>query len=365
MAFLLSFWNVLAMMAPWLLGGFLAAGIVSVLLPREWVVKVMGGARGWRGVLNAVLIGVPLPVCSCGVLPLAAGLRKAGAGKGATAGFLISTPQTGIDSILATYALMGPVFAVARPLAAFATGLAGGVAVDLMAEGGAPAAGEKHHCCCHCHGNGKKQAEPEPEHHASEGGCCCHHGEKPKKRNFLLEVVVKAYGELLGEIVKPLVVGLLVAAAVTVLVPDNFFATAFGGNDWLAMPAMALLGFPMYVCSTASIPIAASLVLKGLTPGAAFVFLMVGPAINAASLATVSALIGRRPAAVYAAVIALGAILCGVGVNALPFDIVPQVSACCAKESVSLAEHVAAGVLVALILVHLRPRRHASCCCGH
>ena len=155
MELLLSFWNVLAMMAPWLLAGFFLAGVVSVLLPRAWVVSAMGRAKGWRGVLNAVLIGAPLPICSCGVLPMTTGLKKAGAGKGAIAGFLIATPQTGMDSVLATYALMGPVFAVARPLAALATGLLGGIAVDALTrkERDGDVASERHahcHCCC-CH----------------------------------------------------------------------------------------------------------------------------------------------------------------------------------------------------------------------
>ena len=336
MEIILSFWNVLAMMAPWLLVGFLLAGVVSVLLPRKWVVGVMGRARGWRGVLNAVLIGVPLPVCSCGVLPLTAGLRKAGAGKGAVAGFLISTPQTGIDSILATYALMGPVFAVARPLAAFATGLAGGVAVDVLTRGEADATSvpkkEGHCCCCHCH----EHAESSGSYHSVEA-------------NLLVRILRTGYGELLGEVARPLAVGLVVAAVVTAFVPANFFTTAFGGNDWLAMPAMVLLGFPMYVCSTASIPIAASMVAKGLTPGAAFVFLMVGPAINAASMTAVAKMIGVKAAVASALVIALGAVLCGVGINLLPFDVLPQVAADGASETLAWWEHVAAAVLVALV----------------
>lgn len=354
--FTVSFWNVLAMMAPWLLGGFLLSGFVGVFLPREWVVKAMGKARGWRGVLNAVLIGVPLPICSCGVLPLTAALRKAGAGKGASAGFLISTPQTGLDSILATYGVLGPVFAVARPLAAFATGLVGGVCVDLVSgEDPLPSEETPHHCCCHCHGSAKKDEPAATE---------------PPKAPLVVRVLQKAYGELFGEIVRPLVVGLLVAAVLTVLVPADFFATAFGGSDWLAMPAMVLLGFPMYVCSTAAIPIAASLLLKGLSPGAAFVFLMVGPAINAASLATAAQIVGRRAAVLYAAVIALGAILMGVAVNALPFDVLPTVSACCAERSVSPMEQAAAAVLVLLIVGHLarhlfRRRPHGGCCCCH
>ena len=347
MELLLSFWNVLAMMAPWLLAGFFLAGVVSVLLPRAWVVSAMGRAKGWRGVLNAVLIGAPLPICSCGVLPMTTGLKKAGAGKGAIAGFLIATPQTGLDSVLATYALMGPVFAVARPLAALATGLLGGIAVDALTrkEGDGDVASERHahcHCCCCHHASGKT-------HDADVG-------ETPRG-NVFLRIFRTGYFELLGEVSRPLALGLAVSAVMTVCVPADFFATAFGGNDWLAMSAMVLVGFPMYVCSTASIPIAASLVAKGLTPGAAFVFLMVGPAINAASLATVSRLIGVRATAAYALVIAFGAIACGIGVNALPSETVNGISAAAGQEGVTALQHVAAAVLALLVAVGLFRRK--------
>ena len=138
----------------------------------------------------------------------------------------------------------------------------------------------------------------------------------------------------------------------TLLVPADFFASAFGGNDWILMPLMVLVGFPMYVCSTASIPVAASLMMKGISPGAALVFLMVGPAINAASIAAVSKLIGRRATVVYAAVIAVGAIACGIALNAIPFDVTPRVEACCNIEHVSLAKHFAAAALTALMAFH-------------
>lgn len=302
MTILNAFCKVLLMMAPWLVGGFLIAGMVGVLMPREWAEKAMGKAKGWKGVLNAVLIGVPLPICSCGVLPLTQALRKSGASKGAAAGFLISTPQTGIDSILATYSLMGPLFAIMRPVAAFLTGIVGGTIVNLLTKGEADGAvapqqeKKKPCCCCCCHGPA--------EHH------------EEKKPPFVVASLKKSW-ELFREVVKPLLVGLAIAAVVTAFVPEDFFTTAFGGNDWLAMPAMILIGFPMYVCSTASIPIAASMIAKGLTPGAAFVFLMVGPAINAASLTTVAQLIGRKAAFAYALVISLGAIAMGVLVNFL------------------------------------------------
>ena len=282
---LIAFVHVFAMMAPWLVFGFLMAGIIAVWIPRSWVNRMMGGSSGLGGILRAVAIGVPLPVCSCGVLPIAAGLRKHGAGKGPTAALLVSTPQTGIDSILATYALMGPVFAVARPVAAALTGIVGGVVVSAV---------------------GGEDAETVAAEDA------------PAESRGIRAIFWQAYRRLLGSVAKPLAIGLAISALVTVLVPDNFFAEAFRGNDWIAMPVMALVGFPMYVCSTASIPIAASLIAKGVSPGAAFVFLMVGPAMNAMSLTTVSALVGRKAAVAYLVTILVGAILCGVVINLVP-----------------------------------------------
>lgn len=275
--------------------------------------------RPW-GILRAVAIGVPLPICSCGVLPIAAGLRKHGAGKGPTAALLVSTPQTGVDSILATYALMGPVFAVARPVAAALTGIVGGMVVSAV--GGEDA--------------GNVAVEEAPV--ASRG---------------FKAIWFQAYRRLLGSVAKPLAIGLAISALVTVLVPDNFFAEAFRGNDWLAMPVMALVGFPMYVCSTASIPIAASLILKGVSPGAAFVFLMVGPAMNAMSLTTVSALVGRKAAIAYLLTILVGAILCGVVINLIPGAASATTLAASAGHSLSWIHWTSAAFLAVMMVYNL------------
>ena len=326
---LLSALRVFAAMSPWLVAGFFAAGVLAVWIPRAWVNRALGGRTGLSGVLRAVLVGVPLPICSCGVLPIAAGLRRNGAGKGATAAFLISTPQTGVDSILATYALMGPVFAVARPLAAALTGLVGGAVVAAVGgEDDAAAA-----------------AADEP----------------PPPSRGLREILRQAYVRLLGSVAKPLAAGLAVSALVTVLVPDGFFAEAFGGRDWLAMPAMALVGLPMYVCSTASIPIAASLMLKGVSPGAAFVFLMVGPAMNAVSVTTVAALIGRRATAAYVATIVVGAILCGCAVNAFADPSAAVEAARCASHGLTPLHWVCAAFLAVMTAYNLaRPAAMTS-----
>ena len=324
---LLAFVHVFAMMAPWLVFGFLMAGIIAVWIPRSWVNRMMGGSSGFRGILRAVAIGVPLPICSCGVLPIAAGLRKHGAGKGPTAALLISTPQTGIDSILATYALLGPVFAVARPIAAALTGVVGGAVVSAV--------------------GGEDASTVAVEESAA--------GSRGIKAIFW-----QAYRRLLGSVAKPLAVGLAVSALVTVLVPDNFFADAFHGSDWIAMPVMALVGFPMYVCSTASIPIAASLVAKGVSPGAAFVFLMVGPAMNAMSVTTVASLIGHKATAAYVATIIAGAILCGCAVN-LFIDASSAVeAACCASHGLTAIHWTCAAFLAVMMVYNLiRPVKMA------
>ena len=339
---LLSALRVFAAMSPWLVAGFFAAGVLAVWIPRAWVNRALGGRTGLSGVLRAVLVGVPLPICSCGVLPIAAGLRRNGAGKGATAAFLISTPQTGVDSILATYALMGPVFAVARPLAAALTGLVGGAVV--AAVGGEDDA--------------VASAADEP----------------PPPSRGLREILRQAYVRLLGSVAKPLAAGLAVSALVTVLVPDGFFAEAFGGRDWLAMPAMALVGLPMYVCSTASIPIAASLMLKGVSPGAAFVFLMVGPAMNAVSVTTVAALIGRKATAAYVTTIVAGAILCGCAVNAFADPASAMEAARCASHGLTPLHWVCAAFLAvmtaynlarpAALTSHNRSGEPGGCCGG-
>ncbi len=312
----IAFAHVFAMMAPWLVFGFLMAGIIAVWIPRSWVNRMMGGSSGLGGILRAVAIGVPLPICSCGVLPIAAGLRKHGAGKGPTAALLVSTPQTGIDSILATYALMGPVFAVARPIAAALTGIVGGMVVSAVG------------------GEDASSVAVEEAPVVSRG---------PKA------IFWQAYRRLLGSVAKPLAIGLGISALVTVLVPDNFFAEAFRGNDWIAMPVMALVGFPMYVCSTASIPIAASLVLKGVSPGAAFVFLMVGPAMNAMSLTTVSALVGRKAAIAYLVTILAGAILCGTVINLIPDAVSASAMAASTGHALSWV-HWASAVFLAVMM---------------
>jgi len=280
----LQFWNVLRDMSPYLLLGFLVAGLLSVLIRPETIERHLGKG-GFLPVLKASIFGVPLPLCSCGVIPVSASLRRHGASRGATTSFLLSTPQTGVDSILVTLSLLGPIFAVFRPLVALVSGLLGGSLVSLITSG-------------------EKMETAAPR---CEDACCS--GEL--KGGKVARVLRYGFGTLPRDIGKPLVIGLLIAGAITALVPNDFFAEMLGGGIG-AMLIMMLVAIPVYVCATASVPVAAALILKGVSPGVALVFLMTGPATNAATIATIWKIMGRRTAITYLATVAVTALAAGL-----------------------------------------------------
>ena len=265
------------------------------------------------------------------------GLRREGAGKGATIAFLIATPQTGVDSIVATYSLMGLPFALIRPLVAMVTAVMGGWLVnatdnEILAVRSPQKHEEEHHdCCCGKHHEEEHSHDcccgkhHEEEHH----DCCCgkHHEEKHShgcccgehKRNIwhrLGDAMTYAFVEMMGDIGKWLLVGLAVAGIITALVPDTWFAV-FQGNSLLSILFVLLLSIPMYLCATGSIPIAVALMLKGLTPGAALVLLMAGPASNAASIVLIRKELGWRTLLVYLSSLVLGAVVFGLAIDLL------------------------------------------------
>lgn len=271
-------------MSPYLLFGFFMAGLLSVLVSQRMVERHLGG-RGFWPLFKASLFGVPLPLCSCSVIPVSMSLRKHGASKGATIAFLLSTPQTGVDSILVTLSLLGPVFAIFRPFAALATGLVGGTLVDIFGHAGGT------------------ESQP-PEKCTDE--CCSH-----KQPSRVIRGLKYGFVTLPRDIGRAMLIGLAVAAFISALVPDDFFAEKLGTGIF-AMVVMMLLGIPVYVCATASVPVAAAMIMKGLSPGAALVFLMTGPATNAASFVTIWKVLGRSTALIYIAAVAGCALASGI-----------------------------------------------------
>ena len=274
-------------MAPYLLLGFLLAGLLHAFVPSGVYHRYLGD-KSFRSVLNAALLGIPLPLCSCGVIPTAMSLRKEGASKGATLSFLIATPQTGVDSIIATYSLMGLPFALLRPLAALATSLFGGALMNRF---------DNEQC---------RETEVVTEERA----------ENASKRlgDKLRSALHYAFIEMMQDIGKWLIVGLVVAGLITVFVPDSFFA-AFSDKPLLGMLLVLVFAIPMYLCATGSIPIAVALMLKGLSPGAALVLLMAGPAVNFASILVIRKVMKAKALAVYLFSIILGAVAFGLGID--------------------------------------------------
>lgn len=295
-----EFWSLLEEMAPYLLFGFIVAGFLSVLIPPESVERNLGG-RGLVPVLKAALFGIPLPLCSCGVIPVAASLRQHGANRSSTTSFLLSTPQTGVDSILVTYSLLGPVFAVFRPLAALITGLVGGSLVEAFDRDGGQARAAPAQCNLECCSGDRKRGKI---YHALRYGLVT----------------------LPQDIGKALLVGLIVAAVIALLIPDDFFAGLLGTGIW-PMLVMMLAGIPVYVCATASVPVAAALMAKGISAGAALVFLMTGPATNAATITTVWKVLGQKTALIYLATVAGCSLAAGFILDyVFSFEGVPVVS---------------------------------------
>ena len=284
--FLTNFVNILGEMAPFLLLGFFFAGLLYAFIPQQKINRYLGG-KSLRSSFNAALFGVPLPICSCGVIPTGISLYKNGASKGSTNSFLISTPQTGIDSILVTFSLLGLPFALIRPVIAFITGVIGGVITE-------------------------KVASEEEERPIQEEAQNMHLNFKEKL------VLAYRYGFVifLKDIAKWLIIGLVLAAVISVLIPDQFFANQ-NMPILLQMALVLVFSIPLYVCATASVPLAAVLILKGFSPGAALILLMAGPATNAAAITMIGKVLGKRSMFSYLGTIIGGAVLFGLMIDYL------------------------------------------------
>ena len=340
-------WAVLLEAAPFVLLGFFVAGLLKAFMPDDFVATHLGG-NGFGSILKASAIGVPIPLCSCGVLPAAAGLKKQGAGKGALASFLISTPETGVDSIAVSYALLDPVMAVVRPVAGFLTALVAGVAVSASEKFGVVS----------------EEPVAEKTQASCSSSCCCGHKNPVKKGpvDKLKAGMEFAFGDLLKDVGGWLFLGVLLAGTISTLLSPEIIERLFS-NELLSMAFMFAISVPLYVCATASTPVAAAFALKGVSPGAALVFLLAGPATNAASLTVITRLLGKRATVVYLLAIVAVSFAAGMLVNhlyaMLGLDIRHWVSQAQHEEATPVA--IASAVILALLVAKsYLPSRQAS-----
>lgn len=275
-------------MSVYLLMGFLFAGILHVFIKKDTISRYLG-KRNLKSVLYASILGIPLPLCSCGVIPTGISFYRDGASKGSTVSFLISTPQTGVDSILVTYSLMGLPFTIIRPIIALITGVFGGFVTNL--------------------------SDKTPEKETECINCSCDDDEDIGKNSFV-KMLKYGFVEFLNDISNWLVIGLVLAALISVLIPDNFFRDQIG-NDFLGMLIILVASVPFYVCATASVPIAVVLLMKGISPGAALIFLMAGPATNIATMTILGNTLGRKTLIMYLLSIIGGALVFGLLIDNL------------------------------------------------
>ena len=435
---LLASWEIFVEAAPYLIFGFGIAGILNIVVPDQKIVDYLGTSAGKvRSVINASLAGLPLPLCSCGVIPAAMSIRKRGATRGATLSFLISTPQTGVDSIAITYALLDPLMTIFRPIATLVTALLAGLADNLLIgeepekKGskkkenpgkkaeilavstlvGVSAAGKRCNSpSCGCSepevpGTGKTEypalntvssktmplelkpgsgkgvlpltlpsATQVPESKTSS--CGCGHCEQEKNESLpdgrikksvkeqFLEGLKYAYIELPGEIAKWMLIGILLAGIISYAVPETLIQEYLGGGLG-SMLVMLVVGIPLYICATASTPLAASLVAKGMSPGTAFVFLLAGPATNAATITMVARFLGKRSAALYLGVISLCALGAGILLDWLYLKLGVSATATLGSAGELLPESIKIGFAVLLLPLMLYGifRRDQGCSC--
>src|SRR4051794_34626174 len=320
-------WEILEEASVFLLFGFLLAGLLGILVPRRLLTRLVGTGK-IKSVLWGSVVGAPIPLCSCGVLPTALGLRKQGATPGATVAFLVATPETGVDSISLTYALTDPVMTVFRPIAGVATAIAAGLATNLFGaprskateqplEVATPAAGDER--CQHA-------GDPGGHDHAHRHD---HHGDNVEGANSLpgrgasgtvvdttRRIIRYGFIELLDDVSWWLVLGIILSAVAVVAIPAQLFDGMWGGGI-ASMVLMLVLSIPLYTCASCSTPMAAALALKGLSPGAVLVFLLAGPATNIGSLVVLLKVLGRYAVAAYLVAVVIMTLAAGFALNAI------------------------------------------------
>jgi len=293
--------------APWFVAGLVAAGVLKAFMPESGMARMLG-RRGTGSAVKAAIIGAPLPLCSCGVLPAAFGLRRGGASKGATASFLVATPETGVDSIALSYVLLGPIMAVVRPIAAIASAITAGVIVDRIDRA-------------------EQSSAPSPADAPSDSPCCASSsaastasaGETkaaepvPGRTKRLGDGLGYAFTRLLDDLSGWLVAGMIVAGLLlTIFPPASISAWASGP---LAMLAVLAISVPMYVCASASTPVAHAMILAGVSPGTALVFLLAGPASNFAGIMLIRRELGTRAVIGYLIGVIGGALAFGLALD--------------------------------------------------
>jgi len=351
-------WQLLNQAAFYILFGLLVGGLLKTFLSPAYVARHLGKGR-FSSVFKAALLGIPIPLCSCGVLPAAATLKKQGANNGAVTAFLISTPESGVDSIVMSWALLDPIMTVARPVSAFISATVAGLLENFISYSQPKA---------------EPQAAPSPFRMAGAAAVSAAPA-LPQGFAAKLKTGVKyMVNDLWPDIAGWFFIGIIVGGMITALVPDKIFSTWLGGG-FSSMLLMLAIGIPLYICASASTPIAAAFILKGASPGTALVFLLAGPATNATSLTVLIGILGKRATALYLLSIAVVSVLCGLIVDAIYLSLGIKAAATVGKHGAMLPHWLMLAAVFVLFALSVRPmlkifqgwfggKKQGGSCCG-
>ena len=362
-----NIWLVYLDTAFWMLLGLLAAGLIKSFISEATMKRWVGG-KGIASIFRAALFGAPLPLCSCGVLPAAIGMHRAGASKEATVAFLISTPETSLDSIAVTYALMGPVMAIFRPVAALFNAIGTGLLTTLVPDATVPVESEAQAVTASCCSSGEKAEDSCCSGTAattdSGSSCCSSEGVQPEQsgsfqghffQGRFFRALSFAGAELLDDLSKWLAIGIVLAGIMMTFIPPGWLAQWGGGLS--AMLIMLVVGVPMYICAVASTPVAAGLLLAGVSPGAVLIFLLVGPATNIASFVVLKQQLGLKVTVVYLVGLSALSLIMGLTLEWLLAWQGWQIQARLSEAHAMLPEIVAWSSAILLLVLALRPLR--------
>ncbi len=338
---LLASWRMLLDSSVYILFGIAVGGLLKMFLSPEYVIKHLGKGR-FSSVVKAALFGIPIPLCSCGVLPAAASLKKQGANNGATTAFLIATPESGVDSISLSYALLDPILTVARPVAAFLSAFTAGFAENILNP---PSVQSPQDVATTCQvDNCCDGSDCSPKEHRG------HHSFSEKMKAGALYAI----DDLWRDLAAWFFIGILLAGLITTWLPTEVIKSYLGGG-LSSMLLMLVIGIPLYICATASTPIAAAFIIKGVSPGTALVFLLVGPATNITSLSVLIGLLGRRATSLYLASIAIVSVLSGLALDYIYFKLAISAGATMGQAAEIIPVPVKMVATFFLIAISLKP----------
>lgn len=338
MSFLTVFWELLLCMGIFMLIGLILVGLLHLYVPQSTIQKHMAG-RGWKSVFKAALYGMPLPICSCGMIPLAALLKKSGAGNGAVTSFFITTPMTGVDSIIATYGVFGWPMALLRVLGSFISGIVAGLWVGSNE-----------------HPAKKRQStwSTTPPQSTNHSCSCCSHEDHERPLAGWKKAMHYALNEVFSDVAGPILIGLILSAILVMVIPPDF-VRYLRGDLLLSYLLVILVALPIYSCSTSTIPIAFTMLILGVAPGAVFVFLALAPTTNIITAGIYHKLLGFRALMIYLVVITGVSLAIGLMIDfVLPQELFyPQKQI--GEETYNLVEKVSAVLFLLLLFYYATP----------